>query len=84
MMNTTERLLNEALQLPYEQRQHLVDRLMESLHPGDDLSEEEWQAAWLPELKRRVADIESGRVKAVPVSQFLDEIADRQRARHES
>ena len=44
----------ELLSLPSKERAHLAHELIVSLDKEEqDLSQEEWQAAWLEEVKRR-------------------------------
>ena len=79
-----EQLMDQLLGLPYEQRREVVDRLIESLHPpGEELTPEEWNAAWTPELNRRLAELESGAVQGIPASEVFAEIDERRRAREQ-
>lgn len=57
-------VLDRALALSVEERGMLIDRLVESLDhdPPDDEVEE----AWAKEIKRRVDEIRSGKVKTIP------------------
>lgn len=67
-------LLEKALELPERERSLLIDRLVESLaiEPADEGAE----AAWDEEIKRRVDDIRSGRVKLIQGEQVLRELAE--------
>ena len=67
-------LLEKALSLSTRERGLLIDRLVETL--DDEPAEEGVEAAWGEEIKRRVDDIRSGRVKAIPGEQVLREIAE--------
>jgi putative addiction module component (TIGR02574 family) len=67
-------LLEKALALSSEERGLLIDRLVESL--DDEAPEEGVEAAWDEEIKRRVEDIRSGRVKTIPGEQVLRELAE--------
>jgi putative addiction module component (TIGR02574 family) len=67
-------LLEKALSLSTQERGLLIDRLVESL--DDEPAEEGAEAAWDGEIKRRVDDIRSGRVKTIPGEQVLRELAD--------
>ena len=61
------RLLDEVLALPEKERAELAEALLDSFHPpGEDLTPEQWRAAWEPELRRRMAQVEAGEVKLVP------------------
>ena len=63
MSMTADQIVEEASHWPAEQLAELVDRLTLTLHhavdPGMD-------AAWKAETRRRLAEIEGGRVQAVP------------------
>lgn len=39
-----------------------------------DLTEDQWAAAWDPEIARRVKDVEAGRAKLVPLDRALRQI----------
>jgi putative addiction module component (TIGR02574 family) len=63
-MNTTaKQLYDNALALPDSERAELAAWLIESLDPGVDPEVEE---AWDAEIQRRIEDLDSGRVTAVP------------------
>jgi putative addiction module component (TIGR02574 family) len=67
-------LLEKALALSTQERGLLIDRLVETL--DNDPAEEGVEAAWDEEIKRRVDDIRSGRVKTIPGEQVLRELAE--------
>ena len=63
-MNTTaKRLYDDALQLPDSERAELAAWLIESLDPEVD---RDIDAAWDIEIKRRIEELDSGKVTAVP------------------
>ena len=66
-------VLEKALALSTQERGLLIDRLIESLDEGP--VEEGVEEAWGEEIKRRVDDIRSGKVKMIPGEQGLREIA---------
>jgi putative addiction module component (TIGR02574 family) len=70
-------LLEKAMALSSQERGMLIDRLVESL--DDEPGEEGVEAAWDEEIKRRVEDIRSGRVKTIPGEQVLARIRARRR-----
>ncbi|MBN9522636.1 addiction module protein [bacterium] len=37
----------------------------------ENLTREEWEAAWAEEINRRVADIDAGRVKMIPAEEVM-------------
>ena len=67
-------LLEKALALSSQERGLLIDRLVETL--DNEPAEEGVEEAWATEIKRRVDDIRSGRVKAIPGEQVLRELAE--------
>lgn len=67
-------VLEKALSLSEQERELLIDRLVESL--ANASAEGGVEAAWDEEIKRRVDDIRSGRVKTIPGEQVLREIAE--------
>jgi putative addiction module component (TIGR02574 family) len=66
-------LLEKALALSTEERRLLVSRLGATL--DEEGAEEGVEAAWDEEIKRRVDDVRSGRVKTIPGDQVLREMA---------
>ena len=56
-------ILKKALALPPEARAALAGSLLESLDDTVDASVEE---AWSQEIARRIAELDSGKVKPVP------------------
>jgi putative addiction module component (TIGR02574 family) len=70
-------LLEKALTLSTEERRLLVSRIGETL--DDDPVEEGVEMAWDEEIKRRVDDIRSGRVKTVPGEQLRERLNTRLR-----
>ena len=70
-------LLEKALALPTQDRGLLVDRLIASL--DEEPAEEGVEAAWDEEIKRRVEDIRTGRVKTIPGEQVLGRLKARLR-----
>jgi len=68
---TPHEIIASALQLPLAERERIVDALQESLidetiDHGPEEPADEVEAAWSDEIARRIADIDSGRVKTIP------------------
>jgi putative addiction module component (TIGR02574 family) len=57
-------VLEKALALSTQERGLIIDRLIESL--DDEPAEEGVEEVWSEEIKRRVDDIQSGRVEMIP------------------
>jgi putative addiction module component (TIGR02574 family) len=66
-------LLEKALTLSTQHRGLLINRLIESLDEAP--AEEGVEEAWGCEIKRRVDDIRSGKVKMLDGEQVLQELA---------
>ena len=61
MTSTAKKILDEALTLPEEDREALVEALSESLErPRDELSDE-----WKAEIARRIEAVERGESKLI-------------------
>jgi putative addiction module component (TIGR02574 family) len=67
-----EKVLEEALALPPEERERLADALYDSLEP-----DEEWERAWAAEVERRVKDLDEGRTRAIPAEEVFAELRAR-------
>ncbi|MGH7165705.1 MAG: addiction module protein [Nitrospiraceae bacterium] len=71
MNRDAEKVLVDALRLPPQARAALAAQLLESLEKEVD---EDSEAAWSAEIARRVEELESGQVKAVPWSEARRQI----------
>jgi putative addiction module component (TIGR02574 family) len=69
----TADLMTEASSLPLEERARLVDSLLQTLNPVDEAA----AAAWLAVAKRRLEDLDSGRVQAVSGEAVLEKVRRR-------
>lgn len=63
MVTTTNELFQRALSLKEDERAALASLLLESL---DTEVEEGVEAAWLEEVERRMAELDSGATKGIP------------------
>jgi putative addiction module component (TIGR02574 family) len=66
MTGKVQKILEEALTLPPAERADLAASLLDSLDEGQDDAVDE---AWAEEIKRRIEDVDSGRVKTIPWSE---------------
>lgn len=55
-----QQVFDAAMKLPDGERAKLADKLSLTLDPTAD---PEWQAAWGPEIARRIAEVENGTAK---------------------
>jgi putative addiction module component (TIGR02574 family) len=71
---TPNEIIDAALQLPIAEREQIAAALRESLiddtvDHGPEEPADEVEAAWGDEIARRIADIDSGRVKTIPADE---------------
>jgi putative addiction module component (TIGR02574 family) len=67
----TDKLLEEALLLPADERASLVEKLLQSLNLP---TEAEVNRLWVEEAERRVSQIEAGKVELIPGEQVFAKI----------
>jgi putative addiction module component (TIGR02574 family) len=68
MSPNAQRLLEEARQLPPDERDWLAECL---LIKDENVSAAELESAWGEEIKRRLGEIDSGKVKMIPGEEVL-------------
>lgn len=78
MSGKGQRLLEEALALPPDERADLAANLLGSLDEGQDEGVEE---AWAEEIGSRVEEVESGRVKPISWSEARERLLRLRNAR---
>ncbi len=66
---TFDRIVEEARRLPAKQVVELLDRLSEGLHLDAGIEE-----SWKIETRRRLADLEAGRVQGIPGAEVSAQI----------
>ena len=69
----------EALELPLQDRAQLVQRLIASLDQDAVDDPAEVERAWEEEIRRRLAELESGRAELIPADQVFAELRSRPR-----
>ena len=74
MTAQTMEIMDVVDSLPIDMKLELVDRLLESITP----SRKEIDDAWNDEVERRIDEVESGKVKLIP----LEEVRERMRKRY--
>ena len=70
-MATSEKIFRDAMALPSDARAELTERLVESL--AQDVSPE-ISSAQLAEVRRRIAQVESGEVELIPGYEALAQV----------
>ena len=74
MTALAEKIYNEVLELPTDERFSLLDKL---LHITTLPAPADIEAAWLKEAHKRLADIQSGKAKTIPGDSVFEEIKER-------
>jgi putative addiction module component (TIGR02574 family) len=74
MARSVEELEKELLALPQEERARLAHELLVSLREEEaKLSPEEWEAAWIEEVRRREQALREDRSRAYPADEVMRE-----------
>jgi putative addiction module component (TIGR02574 family) len=74
-MTNAREIITAAMALPPEARAEIAERLLASLDPGNA----EVDAAWEPEIERRIQEIEDGRISMIPHEQVMIQVRNRLR-----
>jgi len=72
-MHGMKEIIQKAASLPVEERVMVVDSLLKTLNPPDIEIENEWVKV----AKRRLAELRSGSVKAIPGDEVFAKIRER-------
>ena len=77
-MSAVAKLRAEALALPEDDRLDLAADLLASVHGG---MTPEWEAAWMAECRRRVAEVDAGTVTPIAADEVMANLRARLAAR---
>lgn len=70
---TTKKIIEEALSLPVEERALIADSLLRSLNaPSSDMD-----TKWTEAARRRLEELRSGTVKAIPGDEVFERVRKR-------
>lgn len=74
MTALAEKIYNEVLDLPNDERMSLIDKLLHviSVPTATDI-----EKAWLEESHKRLADIRAGKTRTIPGETVFEEINER-------
>ena len=72
-MHGMKEIIQEAESLPVEERAIVIDYLLRTLNPPSA----EIDAEWIKVAKRRLAELQSGSIKAVPGDEVFSKIRNR-------
>ena len=72
-MPKTEKLFEDAVSLPVEERVKLIEKLLESTNPPEK-EIDEW---WKNEAEKRVQEIEKGEVDTIPGEKVFEKVKKR-------
>ncbi len=73
MIALTEKVYNEILELPSNEKVELANRLLLNLTPIDSSVDK----AWLRESERRLKEYREGKIEAIPGNQVFENIHKR-------
>lgn len=76
MTALAEKIYNEVLDLPTDERLSLLDRL---LHVITVPTATDIERAWLEESRKRLSDIHSGKTQTIPGEAVFQEVQERLR-----
>jgi putative addiction module component (TIGR02574 family) len=71
MSETVEKIVEEAVQLPPDQRLTLAYKILSSVEPE---ASEETDTAWDREIRERIARYDAGGVSTIPASEVFGEL----------
>jgi putative addiction module component (TIGR02574 family) len=66
----TKQLIDEAVSLPVEERAFVVDSLLRSLNQPESEIDKKWAA----EANRRLAELRTGKVQAIPADEVFAKV----------
>jgi putative addiction module component (TIGR02574 family) len=79
MSGAAKQILEAALKLPPDEREHIVDELTASL--PRDFSGKDIEGAWLEEIGRRSDEIDAGTAEILEWSEVREQIVQRRARR---
>lgn len=80
MSQDAERILTEAMDLSIKERAAIAEQLIRSLDgPADD--DHNVEQAWDQEIKKRIDEIDSGKVEMIPWEKVQADIEEKLRAK---
>lgn len=79
MSEAAEKLKPLLAALPAGDRAELLDYLigLGDAGPDEELTPEEWEAAWAEEVNRRLADFESGKTQGIPGDEVMRRLREK-------
>lgn len=81
MSAETQAVLEQALRLSQEERSDLARKIIRTLDEEPSLSEDEWWAAWGPEIRHRLEQARSGEDPGIPAEDVFTSAEAKLRAR---
>ena len=74
MVRTLRDVEYDAMQLPLKERAILVEHMLATLDPGDDVDAEE---LWLREAEKRYQEYRAGRITSKPAEQVFADVKNK-------
>ena len=73
MTTQTMEIMDVVDSLPIDMKLELIDHLLESISPSRSETEE----AWKDEVERRIDEVDSGKVKLIPLEEVRERLGKR-------
>jgi putative addiction module component (TIGR02574 family) len=70
-LSNIEKIKDDLLHLPYNERAFLAEKLLDSLDEEEDPEAEKF---WIEEVERRYKEYKEGKVKLIPAEAVFDEV----------
>ena len=79
MSERAKELIDAVLALPMADRKVVADAVRESINAEDDdeMTDDEYHAMWADEIERRLAEVDSGRVKPIPAEEVMARLREK-------
>lgn len=72
-MITTKELIDEAISLPLENKAKIVDSILKSMNSTNETIQDKW----IKLAKKRLKEIQSGKIKAIPIEEVTQKLINR-------
>jgi putative addiction module component (TIGR02574 family) len=76
MPEALDKVKEQLGKLPAAERAELAEFLLHSLDEGEAEEPKVVEAAWQEELRRRLADVEAGRVELIPADEVFKDLRE--------
>lgn len=77
MSEAAEKLKPALAALTAAERAEVVEFLLEFDEEGEELTQEEWEVAWVEEAERRLESARSGKTVGIPAEDFMKQMKEK-------